>query len=1158
MTARRLIEVAFPLKQTSLDSVHEKNVRHGHISTLHIWPARRPLAACRAALIATLLPDPGTPEARKALCERIGGKVVRVVRKKKLPSGKIEDKVVEETVGGILHWGRETENKADVEWFREEIRKAYGGRAPKVLDPFAGGGAIPLEAMRLGCEVTAIDINPVAWFILKCTLEYPQQLAGQKRRLPDFALRDAEFMGEFFKAHGFKKPQIRTFLNDLGLTDSDFSPPLPGMLGHNVDASFLEADLAWHVRAWGRWVLAAARKELARFYPTYADYQPLEGVDEWREKHPEQQRPMRFVPLRNDGTADIDALNEEVLREAFAKDKPFWGKNAESRKYRKEATEAFFRNKSNARWVAKPTVAYLWARTVRCKNCRAVIPLLKTRWLAKKDTKRVLLTMEPNADKSGVAFGVQSGVATVGGNNAQKREHDRRLSTGTMSRAGAWCPCCGKHGTVAMEMEDIRQEGMNGRLDALMTAVVVDGPEGKEYRLPSAEEVTAASLDEQTLLGMFRDVPFGIPEEPMPGKEALGIRVPLYGFDQWRKMFTPRQLTALATFVKITRAARIVMGGVDRGDGAAAAYPTEWVEAMGAYLAIAFDRLADYSSAVCSWHMGREIIRNTFGRFALPVVWDFAEVGVAGETTGGYYGAIEWIAQFLTRTLPAMHLSASASIKAKSATDAEAMEYDIVLTDPPYYDAIPYSDLMDFFYIWLRRSLHGQSAAINAAFGQPLSPKWNHETNDGELIDDSSRHGLDAVKSKQTYEDGMARAFLACAAALKADGRLVIVFANKQPDAWETLVSAIVRAGFAVDGSWPIQTEMSNRVRSLGSAALASSVWLVCKKRAETARPGWDNTVLSEMRSRIGEQLRAFWDAGIRGPDFVWAATGPAMESYSKHPFVKKADKPGETLSVSEFLRAVRRIVVDFVVGRVLTEATGVETDMDAAATLDDATTYYLLHRHDFGMDDAPAGACILYAVSCNLSESDLANKYDLLVRSGGVDKDDDGEPDAGDADAEGEAAEGTGSTFKLKAWKQRKRPGMGVDPLAEATRSRRLREESLGAPLPFEAGPITGGDAAAAPSPKMMPLIDQVHRLMHLWKAGDQVKVDQYLEDRGLRRSELFKQLLQAMIELSPEASEERSVLESISNHVAARGMRAKDTAPLPFVEIAEAETEA
>src|SRR5713226_2013354 len=195
----RLIERGFPLKQASLDSVHEKNVRHGHISTLHIWPARRPLAACRAALIATLLPDPGDPEERRRLIERIGGRVVPKIEKKKV-AGKSVEIEREGTIGGILHWGRESD--PDMQFFRDEIRKAYGGRAPRVLDPFAGGGAIPLEAMRLGCEVTAIDINPVAWFILKCTLEYPQKLAGQTRPLPKFAVESPEFMAGFLKGTG--------------------------------------------------------------------------------------------------------------------------------------------------------------------------------------------------------------------------------------------------------------------------------------------------------------------------------------------------------------------------------------------------------------------------------------------------------------------------------------------------------------------------------------------------------------------------------------------------------------------------------------------------------------------------------------------------------------------------------------------------------------------------------------------------------------------------------------------------------------------------------------------------------------------------------------------------------------------------------------------
>ncbi len=244
--------MAFPLKQASLDSVHEKNVRHGHISTLHIWPARRPLAACRAALIATLLPDPGDPEERAKILEKLGGRVVKTVKKKKMPSGEVEEIQAEETVGGILHWGRE--NGPDLEWFRQKIREAYGGRAPKVLDPFAGGGAIPLEAMRLGCEATAIDINPVAWFILKCTLEYPQKLAGKSCRCRSSSSKTGIHGGLLQGAQATlpaKQPRITRITRmkrrarTAGL--SEYSRQFASLAGQ------YEADLAWQVRAWGRW-----------------------------------------------------------------------------------------------------------------------------------------------------------------------------------------------------------------------------------------------------------------------------------------------------------------------------------------------------------------------------------------------------------------------------------------------------------------------------------------------------------------------------------------------------------------------------------------------------------------------------------------------------------------------------------------------------------------------------------------------------------------------------------------------------------------------------------------------------------------------------------------------------------------------------------------
>lgn len=1107
MSDRRLIETAFPLEQTSIDSVHEKNVRHGHISTLHIWPARRPLAASRAALIATLLPDPGTPEKRRELVERLGGRVVKVLKKKQGPGGG-EERVVKETVGGILHWGRETSNKADLDFFREEIRKAYGGRAPRVLDPFAGGGAIPLEAMRLGCEVTAIDINPVAWFILKCTLEYPQKLAGQKRPLPEFVRTDRTFMEAFFKAQGMKGAMLRTQLKKLGLDETEATKGQPTQTSFDlaIEEHTLNADLAWHVRAWGWWVLREARKELAEYYPMYADWEPLKNVEDWREKCPAQGKPMQLVPLREDGTPDIDSLNGELAHEALADER-------------------------QPRWVAKPTVAYLWARTVACKHCRATIPLLKTCWLAKKGSKRVLLVLKPNPQNTSVTFEVQTDVPVIGGNSAQRREHDRRLGLGTMTRSGAWCPCCGRPATVAMTSGDLRAEAAAGRMGACPTAVVVDGHDGKYYRTPTEHEFSVAGLAGAQLAAAFTRVPFGRPSEPVPqgGSRAGGgspFTVHLYGYRTWSSLFSDRQLLSMATLVATVRSAA---GGVDRQFQL-------WREAVHAMLAVALDRQADRLSTLCKWDQGRFTISNTFSRFALPIIWDYAEGNPLGNTTGNWRSCVEWVAGVVEHTTEACGSAPSAEVLRQSALEPVAGSFDAIVTDPPYYDAIPYSDLMDFFHVWLRRTTHVLNPTVDRAFDSPLGPKWDQQRLDGELIDDASRHEGDSARSKATYEDGMARVFSGCKELLAPNGRMVVVFANKQPEAWETLAAAIIRSGFTVDGSWPIRTEMGNRQRALSAAALASSVWLVCRRRDSAARPGWDNVVLREMRDSIGRQLRDFWDAGIHGPDFVWAATGPALEAYSKHPFVKRANSPNEVMTVSEFLKAVRRLVVEFVVGRVLGEAAHVSeaTGSEAAAGLDDVTTYYLLHRHDFGMNDAPAGACILYALSCNLSEGELADRYDLLLRTGGIDTDDDGEPDEGDADAEGEAEEGSGNTLKLKPWKQRRRPTLGVDPIAEQARQRQRKFEALSEPLFDDVGPV-----APTGRPRVIPLIDSVHRLMHLWVDGDVVKVNEYLDDRGLRRSETFRQVLQALIELADEASEERSVLESLSNHVRVLGER-------------------
>ena len=1061
---RRLIEVAFPVEQVSLDSVHEKNVRHGHISTLHIWPARRPLAACRAALIATLIPDPGNAVEREALYARMAGKVVETVENKRVAGRKVA-KRKRVTQGGILHWKREEGERRkrapDIDWFRSRIRDANGGRVPRVLDPFAGGGAIPLEAMRLGCEVTAGDINPVAWFILKCTLDYPRKLAGETRPLPEFALRDGEFVAAFLKGKGRKGRALQRELEELGFGDGRETAE-PRLIDSDP---VLEADLAWQVRAWGRHVLAAARRRLARRYPTYAEFQPMASGGK-----PLEPRPPALLAPDAQGNTDVNGLNAEF-------------------------DAVYLKDPRNPRWVAKPTVAYLWARTVRCKGCRATIPLLKTRWLAKKDAKRVLLTVTANADSTGVVFGIEADVSLREGNAARRREQDKRTGAGTMSRSGAKCPLC----PATMSMEDLRLDGRAGRLGAVMTAVVVDGPQGKEYRLPTELELRAAQVEQADLDKVYAEFPFGLPTEPTP-KAGIGasraFSIDGYGFGNWCTLFTNRQLLALGTFVQ----------GVRSLPEAMAEWPEAWRQAVVASLTSTISRLADRGSTLATWTNDPEQVRGTFARFALPMVWDFVEACPLTDTSGGYIQAIEWTAEVCDHLLAATHDAPVPAVLLQSAAEPRGTAdgtdgFDLICTDPPYYDAIPYSDLMDFFHVWLRRVLWGVSREIDTAFETPLGPKWNTVANDGELIDDAARFGGDRAASKRNYEDGMARVFSQLQAVLRNEGRLVIVFANKSPDAWETLVSALIRAGFVVDGSWPIQTERLARSRAMQSAALASSIWIVCRKRS-AVRAGWDTAVLAEMHANITRQLRDFWVAGIRGPDFVWAATGPALEAFSKYPVVKKADAAGSQMTVSEFLREVRRFVVDFVVGRVLTH----DGDAGAISGLDDVTTYYLLHRNDFSMSDAPIGACILYAVSCNLSDRDLTNRYDILSRTkrrSGDEPDDDEGASEEDTNAT-DGRSGSGTKVALKPWSRRNAKSLGY-------------EASDGRPP---------------------PLIDQVHRLMHLWRAGDEAEVNDYLDDRGLKRHALFARLLQALIELADAGSEERAVLESLSNHIAVRGV--------------------
>ncbi len=838
---RRLIEEAFPLEAVSKHSKHEKNINNGHISSLHVWPARRPLAACRAVTIATLLPDPAdAPEKMKMEYTRLSGSPLPEKQREYL-CGLITELMPWGNENGKGDWDRKDSkgrwlNKLRI--VRELIKLAYNGDPPKVMDMFAGGGAIPLEAMRLGCQAIANDYNPVAWFILKCTLEYPQRLAGKTAPLPKLNLDE--------------QPDLK------------------------------KGYLADHVRLWGQWIWENARKELVQYYPV---------------------------------------INN------------------------------------------KPTVAYLWARTIPCQDpqCGATIPLLKTLWVCKKSEK-ILKDTSENRNRSDFLRLKETRNQTKVVINAKRAlrlcpdpetkrvqfeifapENADDVKDPTMSGSTAVCPFpdCNSQ----QPGEYIKRCGHEGKLKTQITAVVYQEEYGKEYRPPKQLEIEIA-IQREMLEAIANEIPHGMPNEPMPGPETLGFRTPLYGFKKWSDLFTDRQLLALTTFVKWTHAALKEMENVGYSPG--------WLEAINSYLACTFDRMLAFSSTIPSWNLRSEAIGHTFGRYALPMTWDFSEGAIPNEVRGSYQLCLDKILTSM-ETIGRAHIEGTPDcvVLRQSATNRINLEVESIITDPPYYDAIPYADLSDYFYVWLRRTVRNHFTDI---FQQSLAPR------NEELVQHTNRFEGNSDEAREFYEKGMAESFKSAYQTLSETGRIVVVFAHKDPDAWETLVKAMIESGLVVTASWPIDTEKGARMRAQGSAVLATSLWLVCRKRPINSKPGHYGKVKNEMQKRITERLRYFWDVGIRGPDFVWAAIGPALESYSSYKEVRR--QTGETFTVTEFLTEVRRIVTDFALGQILHGA--------STEALDEWTRYYLMHKDYFGTEDAPVGECILLAQGYGVPFDDL------------------------------------------------------------------------------------------------------------------------------------------------------------------------------------------
>lgn len=752
---KKLIEVALPLDDINAASAREKSIRHGHPSTLHLWWARRPLAAARAVIWSSLVDDPSAhPE--------------------KFPT--VEEQAAErERLFGILRelvvW-ENSNNDRVLNAAKAEIKRSMGDDLPPLLDPFAGGGAIPLEAQRLGLKAYAQDLNPVAVTINKAMIEIP----------PLFADKPAV------------NPEARGKLTNGGWSGN--------------------AGLAADVKYYGTWMKEEAAQRIGHMYPKVR------------------------VPAEQGGG---------------------------------EAT----------------VIAWLWARTVKCPNpaCGHEAILVRSFDLSKKKGKE--WHVEPVCEGGEVRFEVAPGKATQGG---------------TVNRRGATCVHCG----APIAFDHIREESREGRMGAKLMAIVAEGQRGRIYIAPDEVQIAAA------------DVP--MPDDYPQGKLAYypgHLNTNVYGLDEFWKLFTNRQLTALTTFSALVGeaqkkaeadaiAAGLADDGVGLADGGTSA--RAYGEAIGAYLAFVVDKLADRGSTVCSWDVTREGLRNTFGRQAIPMTWDFAEGNTFSNSSGCFDNSLDWIIKCL-HELPQTTLKGDArQFDAQSDNGRRGLA---ISTDPPYYDNIGYADLSDFFYVWLRQSLRHTYPKL---FSTMLVPK--HE----ELVATPYREGRGKEGARDFFEEGMFSTFKQVNKYAREDVPVTIYYAFKQSETetkndvestastgWETMLSAIIRAGFSITGTWPMRTEMANRSIASGSNALASSIVLVCRKRPENAPMGTRRDFVVALKRELGPALDKLRSSNIAPVDLAQSAIGPGIGVYSRYSQVLEAD--GSPMTVRAALRLINQEV---------------------------------------------------------------------------------------------------------------------------------------------------------------------------------------------------------------------------------------------------------
>lgn len=754
-------------------------------------------------------------------------------------------------------------------------------------------------------------------------------------------------------------------------------------------------------------------------------------------------------------------------------------------------------------------IVYLWARTIRCEGpaCGAEIPLLRSLWLAKKG-RHVAVKLIPDKKKKRIEFDVVENIKP------------KDVGEGTVRRGSATCPVCGYTTPVARVRAQLR-ERYGGAADARLYCVVTthSDEQGRNYRLPTKRdlEVVHKATEELERRKRRHHGPFSLtPDEYLPVMSGV-FNAPIYGHNTWGSLFTPRQALAISTFVRLARE----YVETTRWDEQSVA------EAVACILGLAINRLADLNASLCVWQLSTPNTAHVFGRWALPMIMDFGEINPLAAAGGSPESVIRRMLAGISYLVESnlQH----GTVEQASATNSPLPDDSVqaFVTDPPYYNAVPYADLSDFFYVWLKRTVGDRFPNL---FSDELSPK---EKEICEMAGwDPERY---PNKDKAFFEGEMRKAMAEGRRVLTPEGIGVVVFAHKSTSGWEAQLQAMIDAGWTVTGSWPIDTEMVSRLRAKNSATLTSSIHLVCRPRENSdgsrrhdAIGDWRD-VLAELPKRIQEWMPRLAQEGVVGADAIFACLGPALEIFSRYERVEKAD--GTAISLREYLEYVWAAVGREALNQIFTGAdpTGFEEDARLTAlwlwTLG-ASADGKTNAEETGENgeeseevETPRGKAVQGGF---VLEYDTARK---LAQGIGAHLEDLNRP--------GSVVEIKGDKARLLSVSERRKLLLGsASTRAEAEPKKKKRggkqmtfveiEQTVGSLTPAEdmpEGEFTTGETT----------LDRIHQAMLLFGEGRSEALKRFLVEEGAGRDQRFWRLAQTLSALYPTASQEKRWVDGV-----------------------------